>query len=113
MLLQPSGGSSREPDLPLDTPEQIEYSLAVDAALESRAERQKREAEAGSAQFRSWAERVVFFVGLLLTVILCCCGLDLWVTGEAVRASAAFGVAGTIGGGSWMLIGRRAGSSGR
>ena len=42
--------NSREPDLPLDTPEQIRHSLEVDAARESRAAVRKTEGEAGAIE---------------------------------------------------------------
>jgi hypothetical protein len=106
MLLQPSDNkSSREPDLPLDTPEQIRHSLEVDAARESRASVRKTEGEASAieiankrASFALTKERTYLAVGLLLLSVFLICAVCLWAYGEKTSAVYLLGAGSGAGG---------------
>jgi uncharacterized membrane protein len=104
MLLDPPGKKVQKSDLPLRTVEEIAHSEAVDNALERRTRRIREEAITKSTQFRSLAERIAFFVGLIFAVALFACALYLWVTGQSIQALGSFGASGGIGGANLMLL---------
>jgi hypothetical protein len=79
MLISSSGHKKRkEPDLPLDTPEQIKHSEDVDGALERRAERKTKEVALRNAGFQLFAKQIVFVAGLLMFIA----AWLLWAAGE-------------------------------
>jgi hypothetical protein len=79
MLISSSGHKKpKEPDLPLDTPEQIKHSEDVDGALERRAERKTKEVALRDAGFQLRAKQLVFAAGLLMFIA----AWLLWATGD-------------------------------
>jgi hypothetical protein len=91
MLLQPPEHRKfKEPNLPLDTPEQIEHSVAVDGALERRAEREMKEVALRQATFRLLAEKIVFALGVVALLIACV----LWILGGCLFLVSGVGTSG-------------------
>jgi hypothetical protein len=91
MLLQPSGlKKSKALDLPLDTPEQMEHSMAVDAALERRTDREMKEVALERAAFNLLAEKIVFALGVIAFVVACV----LWIGGAGLIVVSGFGGSG-------------------
>jgi hypothetical protein len=75
-MLLPS--EDKQPQLPLDTPEQIQHSLEVDHALARRADRELRQTASQRAKFRLFAEKVAFFLGLIVFIA----AAILWIEGH-------------------------------
>jgi hypothetical protein len=110
MLLPSNDKKPREPDQPLDTPEQIERSEEVDRARERRARRRivENEADAGEienrrSRFRLTRERIHLVVGLFLLAVLLAGGVALWIHGERGGALHLLGGAGGLGGAGAMV----------
>lgn len=106
-MLVPSSDSrkTREPDLPLDTPEQVRHSHEVDSAREHRATARRMEGEAEAveianddARFVLTRKKVHMTMGLIVFVLLLTCAGYLWVRGNSAAALGLLGGAGGIGG---------------
>jgi hypothetical protein len=110
LLPSPESRKSKAPDLPLDTPEQIERWLEVEDALERRARRRIVEGEADGVEIGNdrsrlglTRERIYLVVGLFLLAVLLACGVALWIHGETSGALDLLGATGGLGGAGAML----------
>lgn len=96
--------------MPLETPEQIEFSMLFDNALERRAERRKVETEVEAAEvavararFHLLCEKIFLGLGLLLLLLVTVGAVLLWLSGEEKAALFLIGSGGGLGGAGVLM----------